>query len=235
MNVDPNEIKKFADMSSRWWDETGELKTLHDINPLRLQYIEDRCNGLMGKKVLDVGCGGGILTESLAAKGALVTGIDAGEAALKIAELHKLSSEILTQESAEIEYICTTAESFADQHAGEFDVVTCMELLEHVPDPSRLVNACLRLVKEDGQVFFSTLNRTPKAYVYAVLGAEYLLNMLPKGTHDYRRFIKPSELVGWIRVAGKEVQDISGLEYHPVSGNHRLGTNPDINYLLHAS
>jgi 2-polyprenyl-6-hydroxyphenyl methylase/3-demethylubiquinone-9 3-methyltransferase len=146
-----------------------------------------------------------------------------------------MTSETLTQESPQIEYICTTAESFADLHAGEFDVVTCMELLEHVPDPSRLVNACLRLAKEDGQVFFSTLNRTPKAYVYAVLGAEYLLNMLPKGTHDYRRFVKPSELVSWIRATGKQVQDISGLEYHPVSGKHRLGPNPDINYLLHAS
>ncbi len=234
MNVDHNEVKKFADMSSRWWDETGELKTLHDINPLRLDYIVSNAKGLAGKRVLDVGCGGGILTEALAANGAIVTGIDAGEAALKVAELHKISPDSVNKHPQNIDYICTTAEQFAEQHAGEYDVVTCMELMEHVPDPATLVAACLRLAKTDGQVFFSTLNRTPKAYLYAVLGAEYVLNMLPKGTHDYRRFVKPSELAKWVRENGRQVADISGLEYHPLSGDHRLGSKPEINYLLHA-
>ncbi len=229
MNVDQQEVNKFASLSSRWWDDTGEFKTLHEINPLRLDYIIKRAGKLAGKKILDVGCGGGILTEALAGEGAELTGIDAGEAALKVARLHKLTSG-----NEQIDYELSTVEDYAERYPGGFDVVTCMELLEHVPDPESVVQACLKLVKPGGDVFFSTLNRTSTAYLSAVVGAEYILRMLPVGTHDYARFIKPSELARWIRQHGDHVADISGLDYHPFGGQHRLSSNTSINYLLHA-
>lgn len=194
-NVDQHEINKFEQMASRWWDKEGDFKPLHDINPLRLQFILDQANGLQGKKVLDIGCGGGILTESMAKEGAQVSGIDMGEMPLEVAKLHMLESGL------DIDYQKITAEEFAEKHAGEFDVVTCLEMLEHVPDPSSIIQACRKLVKPDGHVFFSTINRNPKSFLFAIVGAEYILQMLPKGTHDFKKFIRPSELEAWSRPA----------------------------------
>ena len=227
-NVDHAEVRKFEEMAARWWDPHSEFKPLHDINPLRLDYIRDRVS-LAGREVLDVGCGGGILSEAMAAAGARVTGIDMGEAPLEIARLHLLESGL------DVNYERMPAERLAAERPGQFDVVTCMEMLEHVPDPASVVAACARLAKPDGWVFFSTINRNPKSYLLAVIGAEYLLRMLPKGTHDYSRFIRPSELHAWMRAAGLEIHDMRGMTYNPLSGRYALSTSDlDVNYLVSA-
>ncbi|MCW8857414.1 MAG: bifunctional 2-polyprenyl-6-hydroxyphenol methylase/3-demethylubiquinol 3-O-methyltransferase UbiG [Kangiella sp.] len=226
-NVDQHEINKFEQMASRWWDKEGDFKPLHDINPLRLQFILDNANGLQGKKVLDIGCGGGILTEAMAKEGAQATGIDMGEMPLEVAKLHMLESGL------KIDYQKITAEEFAEQHAGQFDVVTCLEMLEHVPDPSSIIKACRKLVKPDGHVFFSTINRNPKSFLFAIVGAEYLLQMLPKGTHDFKKFIRPSELEAWSRPAGLPFQSIIGMHYNPLTKKYWLSDNVDVNYLVH--
>lgn len=224
-NVDQAEIAKFDELAHRWWDPQGEFRPLHDINPLRLEWI-DRHAGLAGKRVLDVGCGGGILTEAMARRGAQVTGIDLSGKALRVAELH------LVQSKLKVQYEKTTAEDYAAAHPGAFDVVTCMELLEHVPEPASMVAACSRLVHPGGLAFFSTINRKPKAYLFAVIGAEYVLGMLPRGTHDYQRFVKPSELAGWSRAAGLRPEELIGMTYNPVTRRYRLGADCDVNYLL---
>ena len=225
MNVDPAELEKFSQLAHRWWDPHGEFKPLHDINPLRLDWIDARA-GLAGSKALDVGCGGGILAESMARRGADVTGIDLADKPLRVAELHLHESRL------KISYKAVSAEDLAQTSAGEFDVVTCMELLEHVPDPASMVRACGQLARPGGEVFFSTLNRNPKSYVYAVLGAEYILGLLPKGTHDYLRFIKPSELARWCRDAGLRVVEMTGMTYNPLSKEYRLGADCDVNYMV---
>ena len=225
-NVDHAEISKFEDLAARWWDPNSELKTLHDINPLRLDYI-DRAAGLAGKRVLDVGCGGGILSEGMALRGAQVLGIDLGEMHLKVAELHTLESGV------EVEYRRIAVETLAEDSPGSFDLVTCMEMLEHVPDPASVVRACARLVRPGGQVFFSTLNRNLKSYALAVVAAEYVLGMLPRGTHDYARFIRPSELDAWTRATGLTTTDITGMTYNPLTGVYRLNKGDvDVNYLM---
>lgn len=225
-NVDHAEVGKFEELASRWWDRNSEFKPLHDINPLRLDYIDGIAH-LEGKQVLDVGCGGGILSESMAARGATVTGIDMGEAPLEVARLHLLESGL------EVDYRRIPAEELAAAEPQRYDVVTCMEMLEHVPDPASIVRACHDLVKPGGYVFFSTINRNPKAYLFAIVGAEYLLRLLPKGTHDYAKFIRPSELVRWTRESGLEVQDISGMSYQPLSGEYRLDpSDVSVNYLM---
>ena len=224
MNVDPAELQKFSDLAHRWWDPEGEFRPLHQINPLRLAWI-DRHASLAGKKVLDVGCGGGILAEAMARLGAKVTGIDLSEKALKVAQLHLHESRL------DIAYESVSAEDLAARAGGSFDVVTCMELLEHVPDPASMAAACARLARPGGRVFFSTINRNPKAYLFAVVGAEYVLGLLPKGTHDYQRFIKPSELARWSRDAGLRVEEMIGMLYNPVTKQYRLGDNCDVNYL----
>ncbi len=221
-NVDPIEVAKFEALATSWWDIEGESKPLHDINPLRLGYIENRCE-LKGKYAIDVGCGGGILSEALTKKEAHVTGIDMGEMPLNIAKLHALETELT------IDYQQMTAEQKAQQSAGKYDVVTCMEMLEHVPDPVSVIKACAQLVKPGGDIFLSTLNRHPKAYLFAVLGAEYIMNMLPKGTHDYQRFIRPSEMANWCRQAGLEVCDITGLSYNPLTKTYTLGDVVEVN------
>ena len=214
-NVDPREIGKFEELAARWWDPESEFKPLHDINPLRLDYV-DRAAGLTGKEVLDVGCGGGILSESMALRGARVTGIDLGEMPLRVAELHTLESGV------SVDYRRVSAEALAAERPGSFDVVTCMEMLEHVPNPASVVGACARLVRPGGLVFFSTLNRNPKSYLFAVIGAEYILGLLPKGTHDFARFIRPSELDRWIRAAGLTTMDMTGMTYNPFTQAYRL-------------
>ena len=228
LNEDPAELQKFAALAHRWWDPRSEFKPLHDINPLRLDYI-DRVARLAGRRVLDVGCGGGILSESMAGRGATVMGIDLGEKALKVAQLHQLES------GTQVEYRLVAVETLAEEQPQSFDVVTCMEMLEHVPDPAAVINACARLVKPGGQVFFSTLNRNAKSYLFAVIGAEYVLNLLPKGTHEYARFIKPSELSHWCRQAELEVVDLTGMSYNPFSQRYTLGTDVSVNYLICAS
>ena len=225
MNADPLELQKFSDLAHRWWDPTSEFRPLHEINPLRLEWINARVP-LAGKKVIDIGCGGGILSESMARKGADVTGIDLGEKALKVADLHSLESGV------QVRYKLIAAEDMAAQEPGQYDVVTCMEMLEHVPDPSAIVRAAATLVKPGGHVFFSTINRNPKSYLFAVVGAEYLLKMLPKGTHDYARFIKPSELTRWARDAGLEPLELKGMTYNPVTNQYRLGADCGVNYSL---
>jgi 2-polyprenyl-6-hydroxyphenyl methylase/3-demethylubiquinone-9 3-methyltransferase len=225
-NVDHAEISKFEELAARWWDPNSEFKPLHEINPLRLDYI-DRTASLTGKDVLDVGCGGGILSESMAVRGAKVTGIDMGEMPLKVAELHTLESGV------EVEYRQVPVESLAIESPQGFDIVTCMEMLEHVPDPASVVGACAQLVRPGGFVFFSTINRNPKSYLLAIIGAEYLLRMLPRGTHDYARFIRPSELDGWIRAAGMRSTDITGMTYNPLTASYRLSKDDvDVNYLV---
>jgi 2-polyprenyl-6-hydroxyphenyl methylase/3-demethylubiquinone-9 3-methyltransferase len=228
MNADPAELEKFSNLAHRWWDPQGEFRPLHEINPLRLEWI-DRHALLVGKDVLDVGCGGGILAEAMARRGARVTGIDLSEKALRVAELHLHESKL------DIIYRKAMAEEFAAEHAGAFDVVTCMELLEHVPQPESMVAACARLARPGGTVFFSTINRNPKAYLFAVIGAEYILKLLPKGTHDYLRFIKPSELSRWSRNAGLRPDELLGLTYNPLTRRYRLGSDCDVNYLLRCS
>ncbi len=227
-NVDQRELSKFDALASRWWDPNSEFKPLHDINPLRLTYITSKID-LTGKRVVDVGCGGGILAESMALRGASVTGIDMAESSLSVARLH------LAESGAEVDYHCMTAEQLSGQESGHYDVVTCMELLEHVPNPASLVRACAALVKPDGHVFFSTINRNPKAYLFAIIGAEYLLRLLPKGTHDYARFIRPSELAGWIRDGNLSLHHITGMTYNPVTKQYALGRDIDVNYMVHAT
>ena len=227
MNVDPQELEKFSDIAHRWWDPEAEFKPLHDINPLRLNYI-DKLTALNGKVVLDVGCGGGILSEGMAALGAHVTGIDLGEQALKVARLHLLES------GNEVDYRKIAAEELAREQPGHYDLVTCMEILEHVPAPESTVQACARLVKPGGHVFFSTINRNLKSYLFAVIGAEYVLRLLPRGTHDYARFIKPSELARFCRGAGLTVEHITGINYNPLSKIYVLGISTDVNYILHS-
>ena len=224
-NVDTNEIAKFEELAHRWWDRDSEFKPLHDINPLRLDYIDSHAQ-LANKKVLDVGCGGGILSESMAARGADVTGIDMGEAPLSVARLHQLESGIT------VNYEQATAEAFAEQHAGVFDVVTCLEMLEHVPDPGSVIRACATLAKPDGHIFLSTINRNPKSYTFAILGAEYILNLLPKGTHEFGKFIKPSELAHWVRDADMQIRDLTGMTYNPFNKRYSLGSGIDVNYLV---
>ena len=225
-NVDPNEIRKFEELASRWWDKNSEFKPLHDINPLRANWI-DNIAPVAEKKVLDVGCGGGILSESLAQRGADVTGIDMGDAPLGVARLHQLESGL------SIDYQKSTAEEFAKDHENTFDIVTCLEMLEHVPDPSSVINACAKMVKPGGTVFFSTINRNPKAFLFAIVGAEYLLRMLPRGTHEYGKFIRPSELANWSRDAGLQVNQMTGLLFNPLSKKYRLSdTDMDVNYMI---
>lgn len=225
-NIDQRELNKFDDLASRWWDTHSEFKPLHDINPLRLEYIAQRVP-LSGKQVLDVGCGGGILAEAMAAEGAHVTGIDMAKAALSVAELHLLESGL------DVEYRQTTAECLADEQSSRFDVVTCMELLEHVPDPASTVNACAHLVKPGGHLFFSTINRNPKSFLFAIVGAEYLLRLLPKGTHEFAKFIRPAELARWIRVADLSLEELTGMSYNPITQHYRLGHDIDVNYLAY--
>jgi 2-polyprenyl-6-hydroxyphenyl methylase/3-demethylubiquinone-9 3-methyltransferase len=225
MNADQAELDKFSQLAHRWWDPAGEFKPLHEINPLRLEWI-DRHAALASARVLDVGCGGGILAEAMARRGAQVTGIDLSEKALKVAELH------LGESRLKVDYQKIAAEDFAASHPASFDVVTCMELLEHVPEPASMVAACASLVRPGGQVFFSTLNRNPKSYLFAVLGAEYVLGLLPKGTHDYQRFIKPSELARYSRASGLRPDELIGMTYNPITRRYRLGRDCDVNYLL---
>ncbi|POZ62094.1 bifunctional 2-polyprenyl-6-hydroxyphenol methylase/3-demethylubiquinol 3-O-methyltransferase UbiG [Chromobacterium alticapitis] len=224
-NVDELEIDKFSQLAHKWWDKDSEFKPLHEINPLRLDYI-DRHAALAGKKVLDVGCGGGILAESMALKGAQVTGIDLAKKSLKVAQLHSLETGV------PIDYRCVPVEELAAEMPAGFDVVTCMEMLEHVPDPQSVVRACATLVKPGGWVFFSTLNRNAKAYLLAVVGAEYVLNMLPRGTHEYARFLKPSELGRMVRHAGLDLQGLSGMAYNPLTRIYSLNDDTDVNYLM---
>ncbi len=225
MNADQTEIEKFSALAHRWWDPTSEFKPLHAINPLRLDWIQKHAE-LTGKKVLDVGCGGGILTESMAKVGAQAKGIDLSEKALKVAELHSLETSIA------VDYEFISAENLASKEAGQYDVVTCMEMLEHVPEPLSIIQSCSRLVKPGGKVFFSTLNRNPKSYLLAIIGAEYILKMLPKGTHDYKKFIKPSELGNYLREANLEMNEIIGLSYNPITQVYSLGRDTDVNYLV---
>jgi len=226
-NADAQEISKFEQLASRWWDPDSEFKPLHDLNPLRLDYIEQRVGGLAGKRALDVGCGGGILAESMAQRGAQVLGIDLGEAPLAVARLHQLESGVA------LDYQRIAAEELADREPASFAVVTCMEMLEHVPDPASTISACARLLEPGGHVFFSTINRNPKSYLFAIIGAEYVLRLLPKGTHDYRKFIRPSELDGWARAVGLHLHDLTGLHYNPLTRNYWLGPGVAVNYMVH--
>ena len=225
-NADPAELEKFGQLAHRWWDPAGEFKPLHEINPLRMGWIAARAP-LAGRRVLDVGCGGGLLAEAMAAEGADVLGIDLSEKALKVAELHLLESRL------PVRYEAISAEALAERSPAAFDVVTCMELLEHVPDPSSTVAACARLLKPGGHAFFSTINRNPKAYAFAVIGAEYVLKMLPKGTHDYMRFIGPSELAAACRAAGLRCAEFTGMTYNPFSRQYALGSDCSVNYIVH--
>jgi 2-polyprenyl-6-hydroxyphenyl methylase / 3-demethylubiquinone-9 3-methyltransferase len=225
-NVDPNEIRKFEELASRWWDKNSEFKPLHDINPLRANWI-DNLAPVAEKKVLDVGCGGGILAEALAQRGAQVTGIDMGDAPLGVAKLHQLESGL------SIDYQKSTAEDFAKAHENAFDTVTCLEMLEHVPDPSSVVRACAKMVKPGGHVFFSTINRNPKAFLFAIIGAEYVLRLLPRGTHEYAKFIRPSELANWSREADLQVNNMTGLLFNPLTKKYKLSdSDMDVNYMI---
>jgi 2-polyprenyl-6-hydroxyphenyl methylase/3-demethylubiquinone-9 3-methyltransferase len=225
MNADPLELQKFSELAHRWWDPSSEFRPLHEINPLRLEWI-NALAPVAGQRVLDVGCGGGILTEAMANKGANVKGIDLSEKALKVAELHSLES------GAKVNYELISAEDLAAREPGQYDVVTCMEMLEHVPDPSAVVQACATLVKPGGKVFFSTLNRNPKSYLFAIIGAEYVLGLLPRGTHDYAKFIKPSELSQFARNAGLEIKALKGMTYNPLTKIYSLNHDTDVNYLM---
>ncbi len=225
-NVDSREIAKFEELAGRWWDLDSEFKVLHEINPLRLDYIDERV-GLNGKRVLDVGCGGGILAESMVQRGAAVVGIDMGRAPLDVARLHQLESGV------EVDYRQTTAEELAAAEPAGFDVVTCLEMLEHVPDPASTIRACGRLLKPTGQIFFSTINRNPKSYLFAIVGAAYVLRLLPKGTHDYRKFIRPSELDAWTRAAGLAIHELIGMHYNPLTQRYWLAPGVAVNYLAH--
>jgi 2-polyprenyl-6-hydroxyphenyl methylase/3-demethylubiquinone-9 3-methyltransferase len=226
-NVDPKELAKFSELAHRWWDPAGEFRPLHQINPLRLAWIDGKAR-LAGKHVLDVGCGGGVLAEAMTRAGARVTGIDLAEKPLRVAQLHRLESGLA------IEYVLVSPESLAEREPGRYDVVTCMEVLEHVPDPASTVRACARLARAGGDVFFATINRNPKSYLLAVIGAEYVLRLLPKGTHDYAKFIKPSELSRWSRDAGLDVKSLVGMTYNPLTQIYALGRDADVNYIVHA-
>ena len=228
MNSDPLEIQKFSELAHRWWDPNSEFRPLHEINPLRLEWI-NALAPVAGKRVVDVGCGGGILAEAIAKKGATVTGIDLSEKALKVADLHSLESGVA------VRYELISAEDLAAREAGQYDVVTCMEMLEHVPDPSAVVKACATLVKPGGQVFFSTLNRNPKSYLFAIIGAEYVLRLLPRGTHDYAKFITPAELSQYSRNAGLQVEAVKGMTYNPFTKIYSLNQDTDVNYLIACS
>lgn len=225
-NVDTAEIEKFSALASRWWDTESEFKTLHDINPLRIEYIERQCAGLKGKKVLDIGCGGGILSEAMATAGADVTGIDMAEMSLDVARMH------LHESGLQVDYQLTTAEAFCAHHAGQFDVITCMEMLEHVPEPGSIIAAAANALKSDGTLLLSTLNRNAKSFLLAIVGAEYIMNMLPKGTHEYQKFLKPSELAQFARQNNLEVTDVTGMSYNPLLKNYSLGRDVDVNYLM---
>ena len=227
-NFDPKELAKFSALAHRWWDPTSEFRPLHEINPLRLAHIERLAGGLSGKRVIDVGCGGGILAESMAARGAAVTGIDLADKPLKVAMLHGLES------GQAVDYRLVSAEQVAAESPASYDVVTCMEMLEHVPDPAAIVRACARLAKPGGWVFFSTINRNPKSFLFAIVGAEYVLRLLPRGTHEFARFIRPSELAAHCRAAGLEVADLTGMTYNPLTRIYSLGTDVDVNYLIGA-
>ena len=227
LNIDKAELKKFSDMASQWWDLESEFKPLHEINPLRLNYIIEKSQGIKNKKIIDIGCGGGILAESLASKGATVTGIDMGDGQIAVAKLHRLESGL------EVDYQQITAEEIAESQPKSFDSVCCMEMLEHVPDPSSVIEACSKLVKPGGDVFISTINRTAKAFAFAIVGAEYILKMLSKGTHQYEKFIKPSEISSWARKYDLELQDIIGLHYNPLTKEYSLGKGVDVNYMMH--
>jgi len=225
-NVDPAELAKFSALAHRWWDPTSEFRPLHEINPLRLAHIERLAGGLAGKRVVDVGCGGGILAEAMAARGAKVTGIDLAEKPLKVAMLHRL------EVGSAVDYRLVSAETLADEAPATFDLVTCMEMLEHVPDPPSIVRACARLTRPGGRVFFSTINRNPKSFLFAIVGAEYVLRLLPRGTHDFARFIRPSELARACREAGLRMDDLTGMTYNPFTKAYSLGRDVDVNYLL---
>jgi 2-polyprenyl-6-hydroxyphenyl methylase/3-demethylubiquinone-9 3-methyltransferase len=225
-NVDNAEIAKFEKLASRWWDRNSEFKPLHDINPLRAGFIDSKVK-LAGRKVIDIGCGGGILSEAMARRGAIVTGIDMGDAPLAVAKLHLLESGL------DINYMKSSAEAFAASHAGTFDVVTCLEMLEHVPEPAAILKACAVLLRPGGDLFVSTINRNPKAWLFAVVGAEYILRMLPRGTHDYAKFIRPSELAAFARSAGLEAGELKGMTYNPFTRTYSLGSDVDVNYLWH--
>ncbi len=225
-NVDYDEVSKFEALAARWWDPESEFKPLHDINPLRLEYI-DRRAGLNGKRVLDVGCGGGILSESMALRGADVTGIDMADTPLTVARLHQHESNV------KVDYHKSTVEDFAAAHPQSFDVVTCLEMLEHVPNPASAINAIAKLVKPGGHIFLSTINRNPKSFLFAIVGAEYVLRLLPKGTHEYKKFLKPSELANWSRESGLSVMEITGMTYNPFTRKYSLGFDVDVNYLMH--
>jgi 2-polyprenyl-6-hydroxyphenyl methylase/3-demethylubiquinone-9 3-methyltransferase len=227
INIDQQELDKFAKLATRWWDPEGDLKTLHQINPLRLGYIQDKVD-LKGKKVIDIGCGGGILSESMAKAGAMVTGIDMNKSVIDTAKLHLHESEL------EIEYLKISAEEIAAEREQQYDVVTCLEMLEHVPDPAAIIKACSQLVKPGGHVFFSTINRTTKSYLFAIIGAEYILKLLPKNTHDYSKFLRPSELGAWLRENNLNGKDIRGISYNPFSEIFKLTGDVSVNYLLHA-
>ena len=227
-NLDHDEVNKFDELAAKWWDKDGEFRPLHQINPLRVDFIEER-SSLIDKKVLDVGCGGGILAEALSELGANVTGIDASENTIGVAKSH--SSSV----GSDVIYIQNTIEEFISSHPNEkFDVITCLEMLEHVPSPNEIIKSCSNLLKDDGNIFFSTINRNPRSYLFAVIGAEYILNLLPKGTHDYEKFIKPSELAKWIREAGLNSKETIGLSYNPITGNYWLGKDIQVNYMVHA-
>jgi len=227
-NVDHEEVNKFAVLAARWWDRNSEFKPLHDINPLRLNYIKEQCGGtLKGKRILDVGCGGGILSESLALEGATVVGIDLAEAGLEVAKLHLLESGL------DIDYQSISAEDLAEKETESFDVIACLEMLEHVPDPSLVIEACSKLVKPQGKVFFSTINRNPKSYFFAIVGAEYVLNLLPKGTHNYEKFIRPSEIDEWARSSDLSISSMIGMTYNPITKKYKLGDDVSVNYMVH--
>ena len=227
-NVDANEIAKFDALASRWWDPEGEFKPLHQINPLRLNYIDERAP-LADSRVLDVGCGGGILSEAMVQRGAEVTGIDLGEENLSVAQLHALESGI------QVDYRHIAVEALAEEMPESFDTVTCLELLEHVPDPASVIDACARLLKPGGHLIVSTINRNPKSWLFAIAGAEYILKLLPRGTHDWNRFIRPSEMDRFFRQAGLDTRDITGMTYNPITGHYKLGRDVDVNYLMHAT
>jgi 2-polyprenyl-6-hydroxyphenyl methylase / 3-demethylubiquinone-9 3-methyltransferase len=224
-NADPRELAKFSALAHRWWDPTSEFRPLHEINPLRLDHIERLAGGLAGKRVVDVGCGGGILAEAMARRGAGVTGIDLGEKPIRVAELHALET------GTRVDYRLQSAEALAEELPGAFDVVTCMEMIEHVPEPASTIAACARMAKPGGHVFFSTLNRNAKSFLFAIVGAEYVLGLLPRGTHEYARFIRPSELAGWARAAGLAVHDLTGMTYNPITRAYALGRDVDVNYI----
>lgn len=226
-NIDSAELKKFEDIAKKWWDPDSEFKPLHEINPLRLGYITDRVE-LTGMRVLDVGCGGGLLTEAMASCGANVTGIDAGEGPLSVAKLHRHESNVWA------DYELTTVEDFAATNPEKFDVITCLEMLEHVPDPASVISACRSLLKEDGHLFLSTINRNPKAYLFAIVGAEYVLGMLPKGTHDFDKLIQPAELAAWCRDANLTITDLTGMTYNPITRAYKMGRDVDVNYMAYA-